>query len=162
MDKEQNTRRLLFRFYLKLGAAFLIFTLALGFLRVSGYSMYPTLSDGDLCMYFKLAPYHVGDIVVYTAEDVIHLGRIIARTGDVIDANERGLLLVNGVRPDEIIFYPTNMEDIALALPYTVGEGEYFLLHDFRSDRGDSRSHGCVSASALRGKLIFTLRTRDF
>ena len=166
MKKKKSVLRLFLGFCLKLGAVVLVVTLALlyviGLVRVSGNSMYPALSDGDLCVTYKLDPYRMGDIVAYNTEDAVQLGRIVAHTGDVIDADEQGLLLINGVRPLEAIFYPTEMKDIPLPLPCTVGEGEYFLLNDFRSDQNDSRIYGCVPETAMCGKLILTLRIRGF
>ncbi len=153
------------RLLLKLGIVFLLGWLTLTFVfgihRVSGNSMYPALRDGDLCFTYKIGASYAGDVVAYETPDGIRIGRIIAREGDEFDGDERGLI-INGAPHAEEIFYPTQMLDTALTLPYKLNEGEYLILNDYRSDQSDSRTYGVIREEALRGKVIFMFRRRGF
>jgi signal peptidase I len=47
-----------------------------------------------------------------------------------------------------------------VSFPYTVEEGSYFVLCDFRTASVDSRSYGTIPQSDLAGKVITLLRRR--
>lgn len=150
---------------LKLFAIFLVIWLLLifvfGVFRLRGNSMYPSLRDGDLCITYRLDAYRSGDVVAYRIDGELHFGRIIAIAGDTIDGDEQGLL-INGSRPGEDVFYPTQIFDTNLPLPCTLGDGEFAVLNDYRSDLNDSRTYGLIAKDALEGKVIFIFRRRGF
>lgn len=161
----EKTDHSLRNFLLKLAAIgltlYLTLTFVLGVYRMNGNEMYPAVRDGDLCITYRLDAYYSRDIVAYATEDGIRFARVVARAGDVVDA-DRGGLVINGLHPMEEIFYPTDMEGISISLPCEVGEGEVFVLNDFRSNRSDSRRYGLISADELEGKIILILRRRGF
>lgn len=163
--KSNATMKALLYFIIKLAVVALIICLLLTFVfgvfRLGGNNMYPALKDGDLCITYKLGEYHSSDAVAYKLDDEIRFGRIIARTGDTVDGDEQGIL-INGSHPSEEIFYPTQITDTNLSLPYTLGDGEYVVLNDYRSDLSDSRTNGVVNKKALKGKVIFIFRRRGF
>ena len=137
-------------------------TFVFGAFRMAGNNMYPMLKDGDLCVTYRLEEYHSSDVVVYRVNGQIHFGRVIARMGDTVDADEQGVL-VNGSHPSEEVFYPTDMLlSTALTLPVTLGEGQFVILNDYREDLSDSRTYGVIDAEALEGKVIFIFRRRGF
>lgn len=158
---KKKARQLLFKTCFVLIVGWLTLTFVFGINRLAGNYMYPALRDGDLCITYKIGDVYGGDVVAYETEDGIRLGRIIARSGDEIDGDEKGLIL-NGSPHSEEIFYPTQMMGTALQLPYTLGEGEYLVLNDYRSDLNDSRTYGIVKKDALKGKVIFIFRRRGF
>jgi signal peptidase I len=84
----------------------------------------------------------------------------VAQGGDVVDLNEEGQLLVNGNVQQEEIFYETEAPVSGQAFPYTVEEGSYFILCDYRTASVDSRTYGAVSKNDLDGKVITLLRRR--
>ena len=50
-----------------------------GFTRVYGSAMKPAACDGDILMYYRLhTEYKAGDMVVYQADGLLHIGRIAA------------------------------------------------------------------------------------
>ena len=157
-------RALLF-LLIKLATAALLLWLALTFVfgvfRLAGNNMYPALKDGDLCVTYKLGTYHSGDVVAYRVNGELRFGRIIAKAGDTVDGNEEGLI-INGLAPSEEVFYPTQILDTDLRLPYTVNTGEYVVLNDYREDFSDSRTYGPVAERELEGKIIFIFRRRGF
>lgn len=124
-------------------------------------NMYPHVKDGDLIVTYKLEPYIIGDIVMYETSRGMRVGRIIAKGGDVIDIAENGLYTVNGITPYENVFYdtlPNTSSDIKY--PYTVPEGEIFVLNDMRETMTDSRNIGSISLEIVHGKLEMLVRHR--
>lgn len=152
---------LVFKLAVVAGLVYLALLYVFGVFRLSGNNMYPMLKDGDLLVTYRLEEYHSQDVVAYWAEDEIHFGRIVARNGDTLSGDEMGLFL-NGGRPSEEIFYPTQILDTALELPLELGEGQYVILNDFREDQGDSRYYGVIEEDAFEGKVIFIFRRRGF
>jgi signal peptidase I len=139
-----------------------IFTFVFGIRQVSGNGMYPRISNGDLILYYRLEQNYAADDVVSYQEGKYHLlGRIVAQGGDVIDVDDNGYLTVNGHTLDEDnIFYPTQDLTGAITYPYTVEEGSYFVLCDYRTTDSDSRTYGAIAKSDLDGKVIALVRRR--
>jgi len=53
--------------------------------RIHGWSMYPTINDGDIILCVKMPTYNVGDIVVYKprwAQGILVAHRIVYIEGD--------------------------------------------------------------------------------
>ena len=136
-------------------------TYVFGVFRLSGNNMYPMLKDGDLCVTYRLEEYHSNDVVAYRVNGRVRLGRIVARAGDTVDGDEQGIR-VNGLHPSEEIFYPTEILNLNLDLPLTLGEGECLVLNDYREDLGDSRTYGAIREDDMQGKVIFIFRRRGF
>ena len=158
----------LIEFLLKLAGiaviSFAVLTYVAFPVRIKGNAMFPATQDGDLGIFYKLDPYSIGDVVLYEDPDGNRrVGRIAASAGQEVDFPDGGGYLVNGYSPSEKVTYPTYAaEDSKVKFPLKVGDGEYFLLNDFRSDSEDGRKFGAVPKTAIEGKLIFILRRRDF
>jgi signal peptidase I len=154
------------RYLLKLAGLivflYLLFTCVLSLHRMTGNTMYPSVRDGDLCIFYRLESYNMNDVVLYRDSDgKKRVGRIVALAGQQVDFPEEGGYLVNGCEVSEEITYPTYGEK-GQAYPITVEQDSFFLLNDFRSDSSDSRTEGVISEEQLEGKLIFILRRRGF
>jgi signal peptidase I len=138
-----------------------IFTFIFGIRQVSGEYMYPRLRDGDLILYYRLEQdYQIGDVVTFKLNDSTFWARIVAQGGDVVEVTEDGQLLVNGNVQQEEIFYPTEPQEGDVTYPYTVEEGSYFVLCDYRTISFDSRTYGAIPKKDLDGKVITVLRRR--
>lgn len=141
-------------------AAVLVWVLA--FHRMTGNSMFPAVRDGDLCVFYKIGPCVLNDVVLYQdAGGLPHVGRIVATGGQTVSFPEEGGYLVDGYQPLEEIPYETYAAEgtqTLLALP----EDAYYILNDFRSDVSDSRTSGPVQAAQIKGKLLVLLRRRGF
>jgi signal peptidase I len=153
------------RFILKLAvvslALWAIFTFVFGLYQVSDETMYPRVRDGDLILYYRLEQdYEIGDVVKFPYSTYEYLGRIVAQGGDVVDLSTDGQLLVNGIVQQDEVFYPTYAFETGVTFPYTVEEGGYFVLCDYRTASVDSRSFGTIPQSTLEGKVITVLRRR--
>ena len=123
--------------------------------------MFPALRDGDLVITYRLGEYHSGDVVVYQYGDKIFYGRIVGEPGDEIYMDESGTFTVNGLAPYETIYYTTKVRDSDnMTFPYTVRQGEYFVLSDAREQGLDSRNFGPVTD--LKGRAVLQIRRRGF
>ena len=125
--------------------------------RVDGFSMKPTLQDGEFVLVNRLA-YLIGtpqrgDIIVFhfpldpASQDLIK--RVIGLPGDVITV-KAGVIWVND--------QPLQEPYIAAAPHYTgkwvVPQGELFVLGDNRNDSSDSHSWGMLPLKEVVGKAI--------
>lgn len=125
--------------------------------RVEGFSMVPTLQDGEFVLVNRLAyrfgPHQRGDIIVFhhpsgqQQEDLIK--RVIGLPGDRITAQD-GSIFVNGTRLKE--------DYIAAAPSYsgewTVPNDQLFVLGDNRNNSSDSHQWGYVPYDDIIGKAI--------
>jgi signal peptidase I len=164
-NKELTYKRTILAFFIKLIIVIIIFwavfTFMFGVARVNGESMYPKVRDGDLIFYYRLdKDFAIGDAVTFKINGYRRVARVVAKGGDVVDISDDGELLVNGNVQEEEIFYATEKLSEDVSYPYTVSDGSYFLLCDFRTASQDSRSYGEVSASNIDGKVFTLLRRR--
>jgi signal peptidase I len=125
--------------------------------RVDGFSMKPTLQDGEFVLVNRLA-YVVGkpqrgDIIVFHfpldphSQDLIK--RVIGLPGDIVTV-EAGVVLVNG--------QPLQEPYIAAAPLYygswEIPKDELFVLGDNRNDSSDSHSWGMLPIKEVVGKAV--------
>jgi len=125
--------------------------------RVDGFSMKPTLQDGEFVLVNRLAyvmgkPQR-GDIIVFHfpldpgSQDLIK--RVIGLPGDMISV-QAGVVSVNGQRLQEPY--------IAAAPIYSgmweVPKDELFVLGDNRNDSSDSHSWGMLPIKEIVGKAV--------
>lgn len=133
-------------------------------------SMETTIMTGDMVFSEKVSYYfrdvEQGDIVTF--QDPLSPGRIlikrvIATGGQTVDINdEDGLVYVDGVPLDEP--YTNGLPSYRLAnsvanvtYPYTVPEGELWVMGDNRTNSQDSRYFGSIDRDSVtgRGALIY-------
>lgn len=124
--------------------------------RVDGFSMNPTLQDGEYILINKLA-YKIGepmrgDIVVFVfpvnpEEDLIK--RIIGLPGDTITVQD-GVLSINGVAMNE----PYINAPPAYDGTWQVTDGELFVLGDNRNDSRDSHQWGLLPVENVIGRAV--------
>lgn len=125
-----------------------------------GNDMFPSVKDGDLIIGYRLQQEYVkDDVVVYTVNGERHVGRVAARATDVVTLDDSGTLLVNGTAQGGEIIYPTYAKE-GLEYPYTVPEGQVFILGDYRTQTADSRDFGSIQTGNIEGKVITILRRR--
>ena len=124
--------------------------------RVDGFSMRPTLQDGEYILVNKLAYKFTepmrGDIVVFVfpinpEEDLIK--RIIGLPGDTITVQD-GVLSINGVAMNE----PYINAPPAYNGTWQVSEGELFVLGDNRNDSRDSHQWGLLPVGNIIGRAV--------
>ncbi len=144
-------------------AAVLIATMLLPVLQVSGSSMEPTLSDGDIVVLLKSASFETGEPVAFYYQNKLLLKRVIAGPGDIVDIDEEGNVYVNGEMLDEPYVTDKAFGESDLEYPYEVPEGKYFVMGDSRATSIDSRSSaiGCIETDLIVGKVILRIWPLD-
>lgn len=162
-----SAKRLLIGFLTELSLIALAIWAALSFVVCVnihyGNNMYPSIRDGDLVVTFRLQRPFLNAAVLYERNGKLCLGRVVGMPGHVINISWEGTLTVNGISPAEEVFYPTYpSENGEISYPYTVGEGEVFILNDFRSNTADSRIFGGVDVNDVKGPLLLSMRRRGF
>lgn len=145
------------KFIVLLVVLFILFHSVIGFSFVKGSSMEPTLQEGDIVLYTRINPnYYKGDVIsVRIPSGEYYVKRIIAMEGDTIDIRD-GKVYVN----DELLAEPyvqgeTNGQEGIMRYPYTLQEGQIFVMGDNRSGSMDSRSFGGVGIRQIKGKIWF-------
>jgi len=135
-------------------AIFLVLNTATGRFQVRGSSMLPTLHNGQYLVISKvtywLHPPERGDIIVFhppvdPAEDYIK--RIVGLPGEQIQI-QGGQVWVNGSLLDE----PYIKNQGTYSGSWVLGEGEYFVLGDNRSNSSDSHTWGVLPRENIVGK----------
>lgn len=136
----------------------LIFTQVFLLTQVRGNGMFPAVKDGDLAVAYRLQREYVkDDVVFYTVEGQRHVGRVIARETDVVMLDDSGTLLVNGSVQTGEILYPSYAKE-GLSYPYTVPEGQVFIMGDYRTQSEDSRDYNSIPLENVEAKVLTILR----
>jgi signal peptidase I len=158
-EEKINWRRLIFDVFETLALAAILF---LGInavsarVRVDGFSMLPTLEDGEFVLVSKVnyqfGDVERGDIIVFhfpmdPEQELIK--RVIGLPGDTINV-QNGTVSVNGQMLNEPY--------IAAAPQYSgewiVPDGQLFVLGDNRNDSSDSHSWGYLPFEKVVGKAV--------
>lgn len=130
-------------------------------------SMEDTIQTGDFVFSEKVTYYFSspqrGDIVTFIDPEIPSrtlIKRVIATEGQTVDLRD-GRVYVDGVAQDEPYTggkpsYPLNSASGAdVSYPYTVPEGEMWVMGDNRTSSQDSRYFGSVPVSSVTGKAVF-------
>ena len=140
---------------------FLLFRFVIGFSLVGGDSMVPTLRDGTFVVYSRMGKnYQPGDVVALRVPSGdYYIKRVIAVGGDTVDILD-GVVYVNGqALQEDYVRGITQEETGAIIYPYTVRDGNVFVLGDNRPVSMDSRTFGEVNIRQIKGKIIWAFKT---
>ena len=129
---------------------------------VNGHSMEPTLSHGDFVLLSRVGywfgePQH-GDIIAFPYREdpsEYYIKRILGVPGDIVDFyNNR--FVINGTEPSYDFAQVDVFSRGDITLPFTVGEGEFFVLGDNRNSSKDSRyqSVGAIRERDMLGRVV--------
>lgn len=137
-------------------AAFILFRFIIGLSVVGGDSMDPTLRDGEVVMYLRVAGnYKPGDVVsMRVPSGEYYIKRISAVGSETVDVYDDALHVNGELRDDEHAVGRTMEETGAVIYPYKVRDGNYFVLGDNREVSMDSRMFGEVNKRQLKGRVI--------
>ena len=158
-----NIKDLIFKLVMISLVVYIVFTYCFGMLRMKGISMVPSISDGDLVVYYRLEKQYLsGDIVVFDSGEDRYVLRIVATEGQTVDINGSGDLMINGhVEEEQSYFKTKEAEDSSIKFPYVVESGKIFVIGDYRKESKDSRIFGAIDKSQIKGKVLSILRTKN-
>ena len=160
VQRRQEWSRFLVECVVIVAAVYLVFHYCIGLAFVSGHSMEPSLTDGELAIFYRMdSAYQPGDIVIiHRQENVEYIKRIVAESGDVLELTEDGVLLVNGEEESGCMTVGQTLPaSEGVEFPYTVPENCYFVLGDNRENSQDSRVFGAVRQEEITGRVFFHL-----
>lgn len=125
-------------------------------LRISGDSMAPTLTDGEIVVAYADEAVERGDIIAFYYNNKLLVKRVIAVGGDEINVDLLGNVTVNGERLEENYVSNRAQGECDVDMPYHVPNGFVFVMGDRRSDSLDSRSSaiGCVAKEQILGRVV--------
>lgn len=137
--------------------AVLVATLWLPVFQVFGSSMTPTLQDGQIVISIKTDTFESGDIIAFYYNNKILVKRVVAESGQWVDIEDDGTVLVDNKTLDEPYLQDKAFGDCNITLPYQVPESRVFVMGDHRAVSIDSRNTavGCVAEEQIVGKLFF-------
>lgn len=154
---------------LALALAFALFFIVRTFLfrlaTVSGESMMPSLSDGDMVFLNRISNFfsdpQAGDVVAFPNPSnpaEYYIKRVVGVPGDVIDLIN-GIFYVNGQPLDDAFSVEPVLAIGNVDFPVTVEEGRFFVLGDNRNRSKDSRhiAVGNVSGDNMVGRVAFRI-----
>ena len=137
--------------------AVLISTLFMPVLQITGDSMEPTLSGGNIVVLLKTERFKAGDICSFTWNNRTLVKRVIGVPGDWIEIDKEGNVFVNGEALDEPYITDKSLGECDIQFPYQVPDHSLFLMGDHRETSIDSRNTviGSVDFAQVVGKVKF-------
>ena len=153
----QVLRSTLYALIVVAASAVLIATVWMPVLQIYGFSMSPTLEEGDIVVSLKGTSFQQGDLIAFYLGNKILIKRCIALPGQWVDIDEDGNVYIDGTLLDEPYLIDSSFGDANIAFPYQVPDHRYFCMGDHRSTSMDSRHTevGCVADEQIIGKIVF-------
>ena len=146
-----------------LAGILLVYCFLVGWYRAPDNSMYPSMRDGDLTIYYRLdKKYDPQDLVALERGEKKEIRRVVAVAGDQVDIRN-GYVYINGIPQREPgIYEKTEQFQGGVQFPLSVPDGQIFVLADARENSTDSRIYGCVPVDKTFGTVIMIARRRGF
>lgn len=140
-----------------------MFFVIFGICRCGDNMMSPAFKDGDIAIYYRLQKeYQPTDTVVIEKDGEKQIRRIVAKSGDSVDITAEGLKVNGYLQQEAAVYSETLPYEQGISFPITLGEEEYFVLGDNRSNAKDSRIYGAIKKEEIKGTVITLLRHRGF
>lgn len=168
LDRDEKGLKSYHWFLIYLGVFLLIvwimFFKIIGITHMPNEDMSPRVDAGDLLLFYRLDREPAfQELVVFekTVDDKkqMFVGRVIGAPGDTVDINAANRPAVNNNSISEpMIFYETPKRGDRVSYPLTLGDDEYFILVDGRTEGMDSRYFGPVKKKEILGTVITVIR----
>ena len=167
--RKRRRIRALRSFLIKLAALaaviYILFFHIVGVTIMRSEDMVPRMDAGDLLLFYRIerSPQIQDLAVIRKAESgKQYVLRVVARPGDTVEITDETGLAVNGNTLSEpYIYYPTKPYMDQVEFPIVLGEGEYFVMADYRNGGEDSRYFGPVTQNEIEGIVITILRRNN-
>ncbi|MBO4697299.1 MAG: signal peptidase I [Lachnospiraceae bacterium] len=161
----KNAQRFLIYLIAFLAVVWILFFKIIGITHMPSDDMEPRVDAGDLLVFYRLdkkAAFQ--DLIVFEkvidGKKTLCVGRVMAAPGDKVEITDDNRLVVNGNVIIETAKFYTALQKRGdrVTYPVTLGEDEYFVLADNRSQGMDSRYFGPVSRKEILGTIITLFR----
>ena len=122
---------------------------------VSGHSMDTTLNDGLIGISKNIneeTNLSRGDIVIVYEEDHYVVKRIVGLPGETISCSNDSIYIDGKILEES--YTSSTTDDFG---EVSIGENEYFIMGDNRSNSKDSRSYGTITKNQIKSKGIFVI-----
>ena len=140
--------------------AFLIISFVVQSFKVDGPSMEPTLNNGERLFVnkfiYRFRPPKRGDIIVFTPKGIgktKYIKRVIGLPGETVEIHNGKVYINDTPLLENYIKSPPQ----GVHGPFFIGENEYFVLGDNRTNSSDSRfpNVGLVKKNYIAGKAFW-------
>ena len=98
--------------------------------------------------------------MVLEKDGEVQVRRILAVAGDEVNLTEDGLEINGYLQQESEIYTETLPYTEGITFPVTVGEDEYFVLGDHRTNAKDSRIYGTVKKEEIEGVCNYSVETQ--
>lgn len=141
-----------------------VFIFVIGVCVNNGVSMMPSFHDRDVIFYYRLANgFKAGETVVYEGKNgELITGRVTACKGDTADITEEEVKINGYYIKEDYVSGETVLFDGGMKFPVTLSDGQYLILCDNRSEQSDSRTFGIITQNQIKGRIMLSIRQRDF
>jgi len=130
--------------------------------EIAGNSMSPTLKNGDYILIKKYNNnYQRGDIIIFKSPknpDIEYISRLIALPKDKIKIQGGKVYLNENLLNEKYVETYTNLWEggcLKEGIPYTIPQGEVFVMSDKRSYSNDSREYCAIPLISIVGKYTY-------
>jgi signal peptidase I len=134
---------------------------------VRGASMEPVFENGEYLIVdqltYRFEEPERGDVIIlrYPKDpSVFFIKRIIGLPGETVELQGKRVIIRNGVSEEPLMFDQSFIEEDRMRDEYgtyALGEGEYFVMGDNRTESSDSRAWGSLPRENIIGRPFVRL-----